>query len=35
MARSNKRCGEIYKEMWFLSKNKEWDRSTSRKVDDK
>ena len=35
MAKSNKRYGEIYKGMWFMSENEEYDGGTSRKVDDK
>jgi len=35
MARSNKRCWNIYKRIWFMSKNKEQNRDNSRKVNSK
>jgi len=32
VARSNKRCRKIHKWLWSISKNKEYDRDTSREV---
>ena len=33
VARSNERCRKIYKWMWYISKNEELDRGTSREVE--
>ena len=33
MARSNKKCGQICREMWHVSEVKEWNRGTSKEVE--
>ena len=35
VARDYKRCRKIYRQIWYISKNKESDRNTSRKFDSK
>jgi len=35
MVRDNKRHIRIYRQMWYVSENKELNRDTSRKVDGK